>query len=549
MTVSPDARTPSASVHALSGSTPPGATVQPFAVATAAAAVAELPDTFQPLGPVANAVAAGLSARRAAATHPDADVIEFAGRVKALAERESRAVVRIGTIEDRIRFKGPRHPMNDDPRPGATGQVREMALVDLRAMLARRTILAGELPHDVPAEWVADVEQSIARMEAYEAAVQAMRDRLGLARIEKRCRRMFSRLVRWATRLSAMEPQTQAGLKAKAEAQLAVDRAGNFDTWTQDLAASVGRDAIRIIEAEADARCRDAHERDGELLALIAQYGPALAELEQSDEMWAGFKDIYDAAKPPRPTTLYWRGLDRTPFPTLREKVPGRESYRLLYEQEDIDAMRAKAEPSMMMSTGPATSLEGSGLAWRPDTAAIAREDEILAAWDSWQAEKATVRDSSGLTAIDDLIETQSEVFDAIVDKILDYQPGTFEGLQAKARWIASTPNAKGYAKHLMRDLCRMPPVALAPPAQVTPSREVVETYRTFLLFELRYLDHEVYGDPDGARRGYYMDNPAASFHHDAPPPSTRAIAVLSTVGLMPGASAEEKREAEVRAG
>ncbi len=47
---------------------------------------------------------------------------------------------------------------------------------------------------------------------------------------------------------------------------------------------------------------------------------------------------------------------------------------------------------------------------------------------------------------------------------------------------------------------------------------------------------------------GYLMDNPAASFHHDAPPPSTRAAAVLSTLGLMPCSSAMEKRETEARA-
>ncbi len=342
MTVSLDARTPSATVHALSNSTPPGggATMQPFGVATAAAAVAELPDTFAPPGAGAADVVAGLAACRATEGHPDAEVIDLAGRVEALAARENKASGWVGTIEDHITFKGPRHPMRRDESPGASERNRECSSAELLALLA------SGLRDETTPEWLSDIGERINRMRIYEAAVQAMKDRLDLVRVDKRCRRMFRRLVRWAARLTAMEPVTQVGLKAKAEAQLAVDRAGNFDNWTAELASSVGRDAVRIIAAEAEVRWREAQDADGELLSLIARHAPAMKAWDDADEAQAPFSEAWSAACPSRPHALRSRLTDRPFHASGREPIESSTSWFPIYTEKDVEALRGRAEPT-----------------------------------------------------------------------------------------------------------------------------------------------------------------------------------------------------------
>jgi hypothetical protein len=93
-----------------------------------------------------------------------------------------------------------------------------------------------------------------------------------------------------------------------------------------------------------------------------------------------------------------------------------------------------------------------------PDPVGEARRLEIIAAWDAWQAEQAAVRASSGLDAANAIGDATSDAAYAIEEAIWNYQPSTFAGLQAKARWIASTPLAAEAAKHLLRDLCAMAP-------------------------------------------------------------------------------------------
>ncbi len=210
MTVSPDARTPSASVHALSGSTPPGTArpVQPFGVATAAAAVAELPDTFAPPGAVASDVVIGLAARRAAPAHPDAAVIDLAGRVEALVSRELRLVLRTVEIEDAVMKGMPPRP----ERVEGTLRIASDRTVDddgTSVMTIRE-----------PAGWAAEFRTN---QDAHEAALaqrkrheQAEEDRRGLPRWNKLRERTTCRLERWGLQLTAMQPTTQAGLAAKA---------------------------------------------------------------------------------------------------------------------------------------------------------------------------------------------------------------------------------------------------------------------------------------------------------------------------------------------
>ena len=80
------------------------------------------------------------------------------------------------------------------------------------------------------------------------------------------------------------------------------------------------------------------------------------------------------------------------------------------------------------------------------------------------------------------------------------------------------------------------------------PTRELLEGYRTWLHFELRFLNNEM-GIRGADRLAFMLDSSAGRFHgNDEPPPSTRAAAVLGMFGLMPAASPVEQPVVEVAA-
>lgn len=259
MTVFSDARTPSASIHALSGSTPPGAgvTMQPFGIATAPAAVVELPDTFAPLGTAAADVVAGLAARRAATADPDAEVIDLAGRVVARVAREHALCRRRADVDDAVtRAVPPRSVRPSDAQPISVSD----AMVD------------GA--------------------------------RLGLPFVEKLSHRASARLARWGHRLAGLAPRTQAGRKAKAAASTATAERGMLlDPWRQRLAMSVSADALRIIEAEANTRAEQDCLVDGELLALGRLWEESCGRDDRATLLWSEAEDRCDP--PPTPAALW----------------------------------------------------------------------------------------------------------------------------------------------------------------------------------------------------------------------------------------------------
>ena len=139
-----------------------------------------------------------------------------------------------------------------------------------------------------PAGWSAE---SRTNQEAHEAALaererheQAEEVRRGLPRWMKLRERATCRLERWGLQLAAMEPTTRAGLAAKAAASKAVIEDDVLpDEWRQKLAASLSRDALRIIGAEAAARAEQDRQADGELFHLLAQLEPARRAYDAAD--------------------------------------------------------------------------------------------------------------------------------------------------------------------------------------------------------------------------------------------------------------------------
>ncbi len=547
MTVSPDARTPSASVHALSGSTPPGDVrpVQPFGIATAAAAVAELPDTFAPLGVVASDVVTGLAARRAAPAHPDAEVIDLAGRVKALVSRELRLVLRTIEIEDAVMQDLP-------PRP-------ERVEGTLRIVSDRTVDDDGTSVMTIrePAGWAAAFRTN---REAYEAALgqrkrheQAEEDRCGLPRWMKLRERATCRLERWGLQLAAMGPITQAGLAAKAAASVAVAEGDELpDGWHQALAISLGRDTVRINGAEADERAEQDQQADGELLALGHLWEQRVEIHHMADEAMMASWCRFLAIVPAVPEELFVSDQEyRRVRPYTSEHVTMKRRW---YGNSDSIEMLRQGYPKDLGEE---------------------RRERILAAYDAWINGTEAAHREAG-TRETEAAETAANSEMTLARSAIMFAPArTLAGLQLKAcvarqglgdslvmeaveRKLAKAQKSGDHldetAMAVLLDVVRlldagaMPasnlrPAPLAPlefPAGRYPagtSRDVVETYRTFLEMELRFLNHEVYGQTEG-RLHFWLDNPAGSFHGGGEPmPSSRAAAVLSLLGLMPGAA------------
>lgn len=332
--------TTSASVHALTGSSRPGA-VPPFApIATAPAIPVTVPDA-------------------------DAEVIDLAERVTALAPRECRVAAGLARREDAVQKGTP--TLSPVPQPARRVEVT-----------TSETEGWYHTTHSYPTtpdeEHAAAMKVWNAEVSAQKRAKAALKARLRVPQWEALSSRTSGRLVRWAWKLTSLRPKTEAGLKAKAAASVAVLRTHASDTWATALHASVSRDALRIIGAEAAARYEEDQQRDGELLALGRAWEESCGRYERACATDDALKNALDLIAPPE--ALFNRPEETGklgPYPN-KHFSSGRYWYG---EAGTIDTLRRMAQ---------------SG---RPD----ARRDEILSAYDRWKADLAAENERSGFTA------------------------------------------------------------------------------------------------------------------------------------------------------
>ncbi len=518
--------TSSASVHALTGSSRPGAAPTVTLGATAAA-------------------------DGSTSVHADADLIELAARVVALADRHERVYGRMLVIHGRIdRWSFAHRPERPQDVPS------EMTLV--RTQTDTHEVTHIEQPLTALADQKARREAIEAATTAHEAAVERRRARTREPYLDKLQARMWRRLECWTRDLTIVEPQTQSGLAAKAAASAALVNVADDMEWTDELFEAVSRDALRIIGAEANARAEQDRQADGELFALIARHGEVIETYRRADAAADGPLLAYEAATPDTPPALVWRPADNTPRATGLEIVAGSPTGYAAYTAADIAKLRVFSPPARREETREPAPWGGDDQILRvkkvPDERLITRCAEIVATSDAWEAEKEALRDSTGYTAALAAERAASERVSEVATAILDMVPHTFAGLQAKARWIEGEDASDDWSGRVLRDVLAMPTAVVLPASNLRPaslarltfpagrypvgaSRDVVEGYRTFLEMELRFLNHEVYGQTEGGPH-YWLDNPAGRLHSGSHAPATsRAAAVLGLLGLMPAAA------------
>ena len=198
-------------------------------------------------------------------------------------------------------------------------------------------------------------------------------------------------------------------------------------------AAALGT-AVAGISVAAQAAVADP---DAALVALIASHGEAMAKLDAQDAAADPLRELFHTGVPERPTALVWRRGDftRTSY-GLGCTNPTSDPDTRYYETRGVEWLR-KVQP---------------GPQWPPT--AEARRREIVEAHDVWRAERRAYSDRIGLSAANEACDLQSEVASDIEIAICGFMPTTLDGLRAKARWIASSPQAEEWAAFLLRDLC-----------------------------------------------------------------------------------------------
>ena len=399
MTVSLDARTPSAELHCLIGSTPPssGPALQPFAIRTVPAA--NVDDTFVPLCGAAADVVAGLAARRPVAD-PDAELIELAGRIVVLAAREERLTLRQSRIDDDIQDACPPIP----PMPERPGVVTlDDTTVD--GVHVQTCVLRTD--EQAVAAFQKALEERTAKIAEIESLVEHEAQRRGVPKLKKLRYRMYRRLVRWSGALTAMDARTPAGIRAKVAAQLAVEKGGNEGEWTTALAASVSRDALRLINIGADRWAEREKLADGALISIGRAWEASRIRLDRADADLEAAADSNQ--RPDIPPGLLWRGSDGTglgPYP-LQDLRTG--AWHFGYERT-IASLRAN------ISSGCAS----------------VRHVEIVDAYDYWVDAVRAEDERSGYTAARAEVDAASDEARALREQICMTPARTAAGIELK---------------------------------------------------------------------------------------------------------------------
>lgn len=399
MTVSLDALTPSADLHTLTGSTPPGAArpVQPFGVATSPAA--NVDDTFVPLGGAALDVLGRLEPARS-----DVKVIRLAERVAALAPVSLRAAARRAKRADAVDAKLPDLPPT--PQPESWTKIENRSVEGWYIATFSYPTTPDEAHAAAMEAWNAEVAEG-KRIEA------DLRARHRISQWEALERRTYRRLIRRAWRLTYMQPRTQDGLKAKAAAAVAVMRTGASDVWANELHASVSRDALRIISAEADARAEADRLLDGGLLALGRKWQDCAARHDRAVERKLAIEE--SVVVPAMPEALFFDS-ERDPSVLGAYTSTHVRTGRRCYGASSILSLRRP---------------------WHHDFCR-ARRDEILAAYDGWEAAREAAEAVAGLPAAEQEAHIIATEHLALRQSILPIPAQTVEGALLKlrvARW------------------------------------------------------------------------------------------------------------------
>lgn len=189
-----------------------------------------------------------------------------------------------------------------------------------------------------------------------------------------------------------------------------------IDIAYQDLVAkSVPASAAHLAAAEALA----VHHPDAELIGWAADYENAVQMREAHHAILSAAEEAY--REPEVPAELFARSGDPFSFRPC-QRHDGRWWYR-------SQVAEFRAVPRTYCGV-----VYSGKIVRHPDPIAQQRADGIVAAFDRWEAECAQAKIDCGLEAADCEDTRRYEQMWALHDQILEAQPRTLAGVQAKAR-------------------------------------------------------------------------------------------------------------------
>lgn len=161
-------------------------------------------------------------------------------------------------------------------------------------------------------------------------------------------------------------------------------------------------------------RAHGASEPDADLIALcqravaaeLADTEADMAEDNRRSEYWEREPKIPEAVRQTGRDVMDFGGGYGRPHRTDKENPT-----RVYFRPDHIDLLRTADWTSVYVS-------ENGGVR-RLDPRKQARADEIVAAWDAWQAECDRVRNEVGLTAAEERSIAASEAWDALQEEVL----------------------------------------------------------------------------------------------------------------------------------
>jgi hypothetical protein len=160
--------------------------------------------------------------------------------------------------------------------------------------------------------------------------------------------------------------------------------------------------------------------RDAALIELVRLLRESETRLDRLYTLENEAVDRYLAIAPDRPEETRRRGSDFCHFYGFAHR-PGED----FYGAADMDYLRS-------FPPAPAP------FRVKVNAAAKARADEIVAAWDRWQADQEAARAASGLVDAEEAVQAEADTNTALRLQVIATQAHTLEGLTLKAAFFVA---------------------------------------------------------------------------------------------------------------
>lgn len=259
--------------------------------------------------------------------------------------------------------------------------------------------------------------------------VQGWRERTGVDAAEAATAEALDILCEIEDRISAMPATTLAGLRLKARVAQR-----NEVAWPDGLGEGLVRDILAIGEPAVEA--------DAKLLRLGRRFDVVSAREIAANESCTAAEREADRHMPRRPACLIYRASDAYlnvhQNRMMAEALDGRE-----IRSTDVERLR-RIMPMMHevlrpIREGERAHVDHAGRKFDivPHPEAQARAEEIVAAWDAWDAERQRILNEYVPGALDDAATDASDEAAGLAERIASLPARTAAGLRVKLRALA----------------------------------------------------------------------------------------------------------------